>query len=115
MTGDPDEGEEILAFGSTRRPMSRRVKRLITGGGIAAVAAIAGVAIGLNGARPGTAQDGTVTATTIQQDAAAQFQGPWSLDLSPGTVAHIARPGSGGSAPIRVATTSVPCHAHLAP
>ncbi len=106
MTGDPDEGEEILAFGSMRRPISisRRVRRLLAGGGIVALAAIAGVAIALRGAHSGEA--GTGTPTTIQQqDAEAQFQGPWSLDLSPGTVMHIARPGSGGSVPTRVAAT----------
>jgi hypothetical protein len=108
MLGDPDEDQDVLAFGSTstRRPMSRRVKGLIAAGGVVAVAATTCVVLALDGTHS-TAQTGnlgqkggTVTTTTIQQDSATQFQGPWSLDLSPGTVTHIPRSGSGTSVSI---------------
>jgi hypothetical protein len=96
MFGDPDEDEDVLAFGSTRRSISRRVKLALTTGGVIAAAATTCAVLALGGTHSTTA-NGTVTTSTIQQDNAAQFQGPWSLDLSSGTVAHIARPGSGGS------------------
>lgn len=100
MFGDSDEDEDVLAFGSTRprRSISRRVKLAITAAGVVAAAATTCAVFALDGTHSAAAKTGTVTtATTIQQDDAAQFQGPWSLDLSSGTVAHIARPGSGGS------------------
>jgi hypothetical protein len=96
MIGDPDGDEDVLAFGSTRRPISRRVKLAITAVGVVAAAATTCAVFALDGAHS-TASTGTVTTSSIQQDNAAQFQGPWSLDLSSGTVAHIARRGSGES------------------
>ena len=99
MFGDSDEEEDVLAFGSTRtrRPMSRRVKGLIAAGGIVAAAATTCAVLAVAG--PHAAAQ-TSTVTTLQQDSATQFQGPWSLDLVQGTVAHIARPGSGGTVTI---------------
>ena len=96
MLGDPDEDDDVLAFGSTRHLISRRIKIAITVGGVIAAAATTCAVFALGGTHS-TASTGTATTATIQQDDAAQFQGPWSLDLSSGTVAHIARPGSGGS------------------
>ena len=115
MFGDPDEDEDVLSFGSTRprRTISRRVKLAITAGGVVAVAATTCAVLALDGTHS-AASTGTVTTTTIQtiqQDSAAQFQGPWSLDLSPGTVTHIPHPVSGGSVVTGLPTVSAPCRA----